>query len=236
MHWGGIVFAAAAILLRAETVPFVGCPSTGHASFPIPQSGPHRVDGISWETASKLAYYAYQHQGAYIGGGVLAPRGWQCMAWLGSSGTSLIVSPRVEVKADWEAPVGPAVIARWNAGSGRFQTGELIARAFPEYRSRLKSHFTDFGVSYVFRPFPYDTVVRRTPRIVEFQTPANRKGLGNLNGLPVAGALIYGAGVLQDGEDSFVITIRPPNGDGPLARTILRHAVSEASPQHSGTR
>lgn len=225
---------AVAFVLHAETVPFVGCETTGQVSFPIPQSGPYQVSGLPPEAASKLAYYAYQHQGALIGDGVRAPRGWRCLAWLGSSGSTLIVSPNVV--RGWELPAGPAVVARWNAGSGRFQTGEIIARAFPQYRARLKDYATDYGVTYEFKPYPNDHIIRRTPTMVEFQTPANRKGLGNLNGLPVAGGAIDGAAVLQAGEHSFVITLRLPGSDAALKQAILRHAISEASSPSTGSR
>src|ERR1700744_2105479 len=68
-------------------VPFVGCPADGQQG---PEPAPHgqpvalRLDP---KLASRLAFYKSNYDD-----GVLAPRGWHCIALAGSDGNFLVVS------------------------------------------------------------------------------------------------------------------------------------------------
>jgi hypothetical protein len=230
MRLGGIVFATAAIMLHAETVPFVGCATTGQFSDKAPQSGPREMPEISREDAATLAYYAFtlDKDGKY---GSLAPLGWNCLAFIRSSGPALVISPRKI--DDWGNLSGPAVIVQWNYNSGRLKTGELVARAFPHYHERVKDYKLLYGRKYQFQAFPGDTIRARSPEVVEFRTAANAKGLGNFTeGLSVRGSAIYGAALLSKPNDDYsvLVSVRLTPENAARARFIVTEVIRKWAP------
>lgn len=230
MHRGGTVFFALMFVLRGETVPFVGCMATGRESLkPPPKAGQRRVPGLSNAHASRLAYYAFQYGQEATPPGVLAPRGWNCIAYIGSSGPTLIVSPLPEPR--WGKLTGPAIVLQQNYNSGMMVTGELIARVFPHYRYRVKDFFQLYGRKYEFQPFPADQFSLRSPDLVEFWTPANTRGLGNFTeSLPIAGGAIYGAAILGKWEDdSVLVSVRL--SDASVAKAIVAEVIREWVPR-----
>ena len=77
-------FAAAA----AQTVPFVGCASDGQQGPVAAPKGQPKALNIDPAAAKGLAWYQAQYSA-----GALAPRGWKCFSFYGSSGVTLTIAP-----------------------------------------------------------------------------------------------------------------------------------------------
>jgi hypothetical protein len=114
-------FAAHAQTTALVKATFVGCNSDGQVG-PLPaptDSG--RAPLIPQTFAQDLAFYEPEH-----GVGTLAPRGWYCFGYYGSSGAFLIVSPDPAYGKDYLTTIpeitGPAIqiIVDDAETSGRF--------------------------------------------------------------------------------------------------------------------
>ena len=195
---------------RMAPVPFVGCKAdtmVGPADAP---SEPENPPLAAADVAPKLAYY----QSAVMSG-VLAPRGWQCSATMGSSGSTLLI----------EGPSGAAVrlIFRDGETSGRYDVASVIARVFPAFADFAKSAGEDgIGPKLVFAPYPADNLTYKNKSVVEFRTPANREGLGTDTGLTRNGLSIEGVAIfLSPPPGLFLLAVRLPPDLARLAPAIV---------------
>lgn len=164
-------------------VQFVGCPADGQQG---PQATPRsgRTPKLPRRIAAQLAYYTAPEMADSLG--VLAPRGWHCVALYGSSGSELIVTPD-KYQADHFMQVKPAPIRGWivktsleyGGTSGRWGVAAAIARFFPQHRSSIFKQFEGLSIGRLPRDHnPNDRVHWRSDRLVRFETVPGRKGWG----------------------------------------------------------
>lgn len=223
-------------------VPFVGCKSDGQdgpLAF-LPKSALKAVD-LSSELAGHLAYYKAEN-----GSGVLAPRGWHCLSTYGSDGNSLFVSPepineKQLLVSDWKGFAGPVIQVADFSGdtSGRFTVAKIIARVFPD-RMKFVGNVVSEGIqpasSFPAGPYATDEVQHRGKEIVEFETPANTKGLGSQSRLAINSSPIQGVAILSGEEVPSLVqlSMRLPNSDQSLSRAIVQQLETETLNEKSG--
>jgi hypothetical protein len=217
-------------------VPFVGCKSDGQQGPLEAPAGKSRIVSITHEAVSQVAYYKSEE-----GPGVLAPRGWYCFGTYGSNGSSLFVSPEpissAELLSDnWKGFSGPAIQISCASGdtSGRFAVAHTIARVFPAHKAfadRVHAEEADLGVdnSLHFGPYPTDRLTYKTKDVVEFQTPANKNGLGTessklrKNSDPINGvAMLTG-----ETPDLLFLAVRLPANLSSLSSAIIQQVERE---------
>ena len=216
-------------------VPFVGCKSDGQVGSLKAPSGRSKAVSISKEESQRLAYYK-----AGNGLGVLAPRGWYCFGTYGSSGETLYVSPQPINSSDlfssgWKGFSGPVIQFSQSIGdtSGRFEVAETIARVFPAHREFVQDVIAE-GIeparSFPFGPFPTDKLNYRSKEIVEYETPANAKGLGTASRLLSNARPIKGVAILTgETPDLVFLAIRPSPNQDDLSSSIIHAVEREAS-------
>jgi len=200
-----------------SAVPFQGCKGDGQVG-PLPAPAiPDKTIRLDSNVAQRMTYYK-----AESGPGVLAPRGWNCVGSLGSAGSTLIVAPSIEKLT------GPAIIVRSINGetSGRFDVAQVMARLFPSHRSFVQS-VIDEGVlrasDFPSGPYPADRLLRRSDKIVEYETPARSEGLGTFTGLPQNGDPIRGVTILNEQPVGvFLLALRLPPNMNDLSTVIIQ--------------
>jgi len=221
-----LALAAAAAAAGPARVPFVGCPSDGQLGpQPAPQHGP--VPDVPAAAAARLAYYASHEFG------VLAPRGWHCLALEGSNESALIVTPERHGADQLMAasPLhGPAVQFSVSFGgtSGRFEVANVIARAFPAHMDFARRVAAEgIGDPLPRGPYPTDHMVRLRPNAVAYTTPAGREGLGTDSRLAAGDRPIDGLALLDPQGDMELVKIdvRLPAAQASLATLILNAAL-----------
>jgi hypothetical protein len=225
----GVAFAGSlgAADLPEVDIPFVGCPADGQAG---PLNPPTRISiqvQIASATAQRLAFYQAEQ-----GMGALAPRGWHCRGWYGSSGTVLAVTPQ-EIAAPYFPPpriTGPVVYIGWSDAqtSGRFQVAITAARLFPkstrDFIERIKAEGIVPAENFDVKPFPADQLHYLSSRAVEFTTPAGKEGLGTAGALQAASLPVRGLVALDSEapiEGEREIFVRLPADLPELAQSIL---------------
>jgi hypothetical protein len=171
--------------------------------------------------ADRLSFYKAEYAPL-----VLAPRGWQCSGRYGSGGGFVLVVPDEDAE---RATAGPAVYAAiWIGGtSGRMAVGELRARTLPRGLSEPSEPIDEV------RPFPGDVLMRGTPRIVEYTTPANTEGLGTEHaGLEPSALPVHGVVRFEGPESELnarLLAVRLPAELDEAIPVIVAHAASGAS-------
>lgn len=207
----------------AESRPsFVGCPSDGMSG---PARAPRRAPNLP--PAPKGA-------SLYASDGLLtiAPTGWHCAGLYGSNGSLLIVTPGpISPKTFMESDAtvsGPVVMIRWINGdtSGRFEAADVAARVFPSeaaFIDRVRQEARELDETIASGPTATDEIVRRSPTVVEYVTPAATDGIGIVHPVVAAAAPIRGAIVLQSKSEmnivQLVMRLDPPS-EG-LAKDIV---------------
>lgn len=179
------LFAVASAAYADTKVPFVGCQADGGAdsgTTAAPKGSPLAV-AIDPAILRRLSYYK-----ADSGPGVLAPRGWYCHSWRGSSGSSLLVTPQplpsvfgFTAGRNLEGPV-VYVISLHAATSGRFPVAIIAARLFPQtahaFIERIKAEEFEPTNDFDVQPFPTDQLHYLSDQVVEFTTPPSQNGFG----------------------------------------------------------
>ena len=223
----------------ASQLLFVGCRSDGQVGPLASPKEAAKIVGLAAGVADQLAYYKAEN-----GFGILAPRGWYCFSTYGSNGSSLFVSPgpindKELVTSGWKGFSGPAIQVSVSAGdtSGRFTVAKTIARVFPdrmEFVREVISEGIEPASSFPTTPYATDTLRRRGKDIVEFETPANTKGLGSQSRLAINSGPIQGVVILFGEEPNLVqLSIRLPNRYQSLGQTIIQRLETEATDQRS---
>jgi hypothetical protein len=216
-------------------IPFVGCKSDGQMG-PLrsPKGNADRIE-VSSELANQLAYYKAEN-----GFGIVAPRGWHCFSTYGSNGSSLFISPepineKELFKSDWKGFSGPVIQVSVSVGdtSGRFDVARTIARVFPDRMDFVRDVVSE-GIepadSFPAGPYATDKLKRRGKRIVEFETPANAKGLGSQSRLDVNSSSIQGVAILVGEEPNLVqLSMRLPAPYQRLSNAIIQHLEADVS-------
>jgi hypothetical protein len=224
------------IVHQPNPVPRVGCPSDGQRGPQLASKG-----GIEWVWADKLVADLLAYYGEHRFG-VLAPKGWHCVALLGSNGAMILVTPRVIrgpdfFSHDWRGISGDGITFMIRSGetSGRFDVARISARIFPSARSFVDSVIHE-GLEpashFTFAPFPRDKLVHNDVWSVEYETPPHAKGLGTQAWLLPNGAPIRSAAVLQDSPPNlYLVNIRLPNKDQYLIGTIVEEFRMDRMPR-----
>lgn len=218
---------AGMLAFGTERVPFVGCASDGQMG-PIaaPQDN-GTAPRVRRSVASELAYYATANIG------VLAPRGWHCVALVGSAGETLIVTPEAHAAKNFltskPAPLtGPVIQISFSEGStsGRFEVAQVAARLFPDQKAYVQRIAAE-GImpigSFPEGPYAHDVVQRVSKRTVKFRTPAHEDGMGTRSRLAANDDPIVGVAIMPvDLDQSLVLVdIRLPRISNRAATTIL---------------
>ena len=214
---------------RAAPPPFVGCPSEGQSG-PLPApTGPLATPVVPKAAARYLADYSS------AGLGVLAPRGWHCIAMYGSGGAFLLVTPRrytADSLPGFNSLIGPAVELSFLNGenSGRDQVALVFSRLFP-FKRRFIADVAEndelLGLPRRERigRMSADRTVRRSRTVVDYTTPAHRGGMGTFSSRLGPGARpIFGRAMLakSNGVDSVILlNVRLPAGLRGLLPVIL---------------
>jgi hypothetical protein len=227
--------AASPAQSAAVTVPFVGCASDGQIGPQKAPSGKSLAVAIPAALAQRLAYYKAEYSS-----GVLAPRGWNCFSTYGSNGASLFVSPdRIDSKTllslDWKGFAGPAVQISVSSGgtSGRFEVAKVIARVFPAYKTFAQSVIAE-GIEpasdFPFGPYPSDKLTYLGKNIVDFETPANKQGLGTDSRLQMNASPIDGVAIIGGADpDLTMLSARVPATDSDLIPAMVAQVEIEAA-------
>ena len=218
----------------AVTVPFVGCASDGQVGPLKAPVGKSKVVAIPAAMAQRLAYYKAKYSA-----GVLAPRGWHCFSTYGSNGANLFVSPdpidsKTLLSMDWKGFTGPAVQISVSSGgtSGRFEVAKVTARVFPAYKTFAQNVIAE-GIEpasdFPFGPYPSDKLTYRGKNIVEFETPANARGLGTDSRLQMNANPIDGVAIISGVDtDLTQLSARVPASDSDLIPVMIKQAEKEA--------
>jgi len=215
----GIVLAVSPVscaLAATAQVPFVGCKSDGQVG---PNDAPDSPDQPVFAPASAAPYLAYYQ--AAEGAGILAPRGWYCFGYYGSSGAYLLISPDRAVGNDsvtmdpMPGMSGPAVqISLSDSGtSGRFEVALVAARLFPSYRNFVQKVIHEGlepAKDFVFGPHPGDILTHLSANDVQFTTPGGMTGMGTDSRLIVNGDPILGEAIIGDGGLAMIDIRLPP--------------------------
>jgi hypothetical protein len=217
-----------ALIAQTTRVPFVGCAQDGQAG---PVEAPKGTDvpvEVEPRVARRLAFYS-----SGGGFGVLAPRGWYCFGFYGSSGGPLFVSPRPIRAGDLFPMVGPEVEldAIEGSGSGTGMAAEVWARVFPAFWPIVKGLISNGDLpagEYTFGPYPKDKLIAQTERIVQFQTPPHSEGLGTMSHFKPDDDPIDGVAILEGQTPNLLmLRVRLPRELRDLAPIIIRQMERE---------
>jgi len=223
--------------VQTARVPFVGCKSDGQVGPIEAPTGDTKVVPIAADMADRLSYYESAQKL-----GVLAPRGWYCFGTYGSSGESLFVSPQAINTTDlfsmnWSGFAGTVIQITHEYGdtSGRFGVAHTIARIFPAHKAFVDAVIEE-GIepasSFTFGPYPEDKLVYKTKEVVEYQTPAQKDGLGTTLRLKKNETPISGVAILTGGTPDLVfLAVRLSPDLAYLTPTIIQQV--ERGVEHS---
>jgi hypothetical protein len=220
-------FAAGA----AQTVPFVGCASDGQQGPVAAPKGQPKAVAINPAAAKGLAWYQAQYSA-----GALAPRGWKCFSFYGSSGVTLTIAPSGKLDDASQPIAGPAVVLADDSGgtSGRFDVAKVAARVFAGPEKAFVASVIAEGVepkeNFPAGPYPADKLTYKTATLVAFATPAGKDGLGAAAGLGASPLPVVGLAKLvgpADGPDLYLLAVRLPAAQADLAAAIV--AAAEAT-------
>jgi hypothetical protein len=236
-----LTLTLASMLANAQaSVPYVGCPGDGQTGPYVAAKGSPKPVKLPPATANQLAWYEYKGEAGQFG--TLGPRGWNCFATIGSNGWSLYIAPELLDSAkllehtNWKGFRGPAIQFSGSEGgtSGRFEVAQVVARVFPAHRDYARSIIAEgFGPAsdYPFGPFPSDRLTYKGKELVEFTTPAHRKGLGTMSWLLPSEQPITGFALLSIGPDIDTdllhLSFRLPPSLSFLTATLVQQAEAD---------
>jgi hypothetical protein len=196
----------------APSLPFVGCISYGQAEKVEAPKGVSVKRPFSWHDAGSLAYYKSPEIG------LVAPKGWNCEGYSDSSGWGMFLSPEpIKGEPRWPNFNGPAIDLRHTSGENGFghsQIAEAVSRAFPNFRKWAVQSMEGFDTHLPRGPYPTDLLRYRSSRVVEFETPPQRKGLSNdFSRIVPNGKTTFGVAILMGNppQHLLVLSIRLPN-------------------------
>lgn len=238
-----ITLVVASSLAHAQTlVPYIGCPGDGQTGPYAAAKGSPKAVNLPPATADQMAWYEYNGEVGHFG--TLGPRGWNCFVTIGSNGWTLYVAPerldsaKILEHKNWKGFSGPAIQLSDSDGgtSGRFEVAQMVARVFPAHRNYARSIIAEgFGPAsdYPFGPYPSDHLTYKGKDLVEFTTPAHRKGLGTMSWLLPSDLPITGFALLTIGHDVDTgllhLSFRLPPSLSFLAATLRQQAEVDAS-------
>jgi hypothetical protein len=211
-----------------QRVPAVACPASDEIGLARLLPGESMPAPVQKDLAEQLAYY--QAEGS---AGVFAPKGWSCRAWSGSSGSTLLVTPKRIEPPYFPLPTitGGAVVIQSSdtSSSGRFHAAIVAAQLFPllgrELIARVRQEHLISDSSFDLERYPDDQLSYLSDRLVEYSTPANRTGLGTEGLLETANLPVRGLTVLNPESETNALTevrVRLPAALNAEAEAIVR--------------
>jgi len=210
------------------TAPLIACRTDGQMGPANPQALAALPGALDERMVAQISFYSAAH-----GPGVYAPRGWYCVAWEGSNGSMLLVTPRRVPPPYFPLPMitGPAVMLQSSdaASSGRFRVAVIAAQVFPvvgaDFIDRIRQEHVIADSSFEAAPYPDDQLQYLSDRLVEFTTPANRAGLGTDGMFEVSDLGVRGLIMLNLPDEVNTLTevrLRLPTNLNPVAAAIMQ--------------
>ena len=190
-------------------IPFVGCPADGQVGpIPPPTGGPRTVH-LNFKLPGPIAYYEGKD-----GVGAFAPAGWHCFVTYGSAGAATIVSahtlPKSGVPSGSFDPPVLVLSVLYGDTSGRFDVARLGSMLFPDITRDFVKSVEDEGIEskadIEVTKYPKDRITHLSNTLVEFETPADTKGLGTEGYVNITHTSILGLIGLDD-SDGFGMSI-----------------------------
>jgi hypothetical protein len=151
-------------------------------------------------------------------------------------------SPTIDSKTvfsgKWEGFTGSAtqISDVYGDTSGRFGVAKTIARVFPAHMGFIRKVIAE-GIEsakdFPQGPYPNDKLTYRSKEIVEYQTPANTKGLGTDSRLKENSSPIDGVAMLVSEEPNFeepsliFLAVRLPPDQADLTHVIIQQTEQE---------
>jgi hypothetical protein len=221
-------------LLQAQygtpvTVPFVGCETVGPMGSASAPGGTSMDVAINPALTDQLAFYQAQD-----GQGVLAPRGWHCVAMYGAGTVRLVVMPQIDRASAVAGKLqvsGSAVEVESaegkGGGAGAVAVAALSARLFPVRQDWALQTLKDAGLPAVAGPFPHDVLTYQNDVVVQFRTPANQDGFGTER-FGRGAEPIDGVALLMD-QDSVLVQVRFPEAMRKLTTSILKQVEQDVA-------
>jgi hypothetical protein len=221
----------------AVSVPFVGCASSGQVESLEAPKGTGKSIQTRPDQAELLAYFK-----SAGGLSILGPHGWYCQGASGSSGSTLYLSPKPirHSESGWEGLEGPAVELNriTSDASGRYQIAEIIMRVFPGYKAIPGRILNGMDLDVPSGPYPKDTLKYIGKTIIEYKTPAQMEGLGNIdswlkkNDIPIVGAVILivdPSNPIGDPPNLVRLAVRLSPDLAPLTEAIVRYVEHDVA-------
>ena len=178
---------------------------------------------FSWNDAPNLAYYKSTEIG------LVAPKGWNCQGYYDSGGWGMFLSPEpIKGEPAWPNFKGPAIdFAHFSGGtgSGTYEIATAVSRVFPAFRPWAVRSMLGFDIQLPRGPYPTDRLSYRSSRVVEFETPPQREGLGNeFSPLIPNDRPTFGVAILMGNppQDLLVLSIRLPSELQSLSPLIIK--------------
>lgn len=206
-------------------VPFVGCPADGQVGPLAPPSMSAQVIHPTIVLPGPVAYY----KGAQ-GLGVFAPAGWHCLVVYGSGGATTMVTlkPIPSTIPKLDSLYAPAITLSTIDGgtSGRFYVASYGFMLFPNLSRDFVKQVEHEGIvskrDIERSKFPDDELKYLSKSLVEFNTPANKTGLGSegyirAGNTPVSGLVDYDV----TGDVGVSVLRISMGGDGPRWTRVL---------------
>ena|SRR2546427_1544197 len=225
-----LAFAVPWAVCQAQqaTVPFVGCPADGQTGPIEPPKGQPKVVSLGELPAGAIAYYKGEQAP-----GVLAPAGWHCRVWYGSSGSGVLVTPTPIDTTHFLPPklVGPAVEMSLSfAGtSGRFSVASYASRLFPRLLAKfvegVKNEHLVPDSEFAPRRYARDSVSSVDSLVAEFTTPPGMSGLGTAGLLGPSRDPIHGVAVIAPDPtepDMSILRVRLGGNMRQVEAAVLR--------------
>jgi hypothetical protein len=211
------------------TVPLVGCETVGPMGSAAAPGDSTMDVAINPAFTDQFAFYQAEQ-----GQGVLAPRGWQCVAMYGRGTVLLVVMPKVDraIAAAGKLQIaGPAVAVESADGTGmspgKLAVAALCARLFPVRQDWARTTLEEVGVKAPAGPYAHDVLTYESDVSVQFRTPAKQEGFGTE---------MFGQGTdpidgtaLLMGQDSLLVQVRLPDAQRKLTSSILKQVQQDVA-------
>jgi hypothetical protein len=233
-----VLLIGCALCGQTVRVSFVGCESGGQAEILAAPKQADEVVSVTQSVARRLAYYM-----ASVAPGVLAPRGWNCVGFYGSSGGELLIVPQslkgtsvFTRRAEITGAAIELVESSGGTGSGDFEIAQVLARVFPKQSAFVQREMEMLDQPerwLTFGPYPKDELIVQNDRLVEFQTPPNAEGLGSTNTRlaanddPIDGVAIWEGPKPNRQPDLLLLRVRLPPELRGLTSPIIRQFERE---------
>jgi len=216
-----LVPSPAAKILSPVSLPVVACADYSQLGLVHPDVPATATATTDASTASALEFYADANLM------VLAPRGWACAGWFGSSGQQLWVVPTLPSSVAPSAGIRGAIIttpvvyaAFWTSStSGCGLVFEVGSTLFDELKPAPAPDNAPCAGGFRSTPWPGEVVHQFSPRQVGFLDPAGTAGAGTVESSGIAvsdrsvqGLVTIAADASSPYPDLWIVSASLPTG------------------------